>query len=402
MVAEPCIGIGGPILSAVTTALGKLEGVSERVELIWYGEDAPWYDHGPQHPLRPARVILTRQLIHDFTIVDGERVRETPARDATGEEVGLVHTERYIDAVRRAGHGERGPWWEFGFGPGDNPIFPGMHEASVRVVGASLVAAEAVWSGRADHAFNPAGGLHHAMPERASGFCVYDDPAVAIAWLLANGARRVAYVDVDVHHGDGPQDVFYGDPRVLTVSLHQDGRTLFPGTGFVEETGAGEAVGTKVNVPLPPGTGDGTWLWAFREVVPPLVEAFAPDVLVTQLGCDSHHSDPLANLALTTAAYRETAVALHQLAHRAAGGRWVATGGGGYQWASVVPRAWTLYFAEMAGVSIPDGLPQSWIARAVQESGHAVPTTLSEQHIGDERRPAVERSIEALKQLVFP
>ncbi|MGH9183755.1 MAG: acetoin utilization protein AcuC [Acidimicrobiales bacterium] len=352
--------------------------MSERVELVWYGDDAPWYDHGPEHPLRPARVILTRQLIHDYGVVDGERVVEVTARDATDEELLLVHTERYIDAVRRAGHGEGGSWWKFGFGPGDNPIFPHMHEASARVAGGSVVAAEAVRSGRAQHAFNPAGGLHHAMPERASGFCVYDDPALAIAWLLRHGVERIAYVDVDVHHGDGPQAVFYRDPRVLTVSLHQSGRTLFPGTGFVDEDGAGDATGTKVNVPLPPATGDQGWLAAFRAVVPPLVEAWEPEVLVTQLGCDTHHSDPLANLTLTTAAYRETAAALHELAHRAAGGRWVATGGGGYQWARVVPRAWTIYFAEMAGVELGDELPAPFVERIEREAGPGAPRRLSE------------------------
>ncbi|MGI8758802.1 MAG: acetoin utilization protein AcuC [Acidimicrobiales bacterium] len=378
--------------------------MSERVELAWYGDDVPWYDHGPQHPLRPARVILTRQLICDYGIIDGQRVVETMARDATDDELALVHTERYIDAVRRAGAGERGPWWEFGFGSGDNPIFPSMHQASARVVGASLVAAEAVWSGRAQHAFNPAGGLHHAMAERASGFCVYDDPAVAIAWLLDHGAGRVAYVDVDVHHGDGPQAIFYDDPRVLTISLHQDGRTLFPGSGSIDELGGGDAAGTKVNVALPPFTDDESWLRAFHEVVPPLVEAFAPDVLVTQLGCDSHHLDPLASLSLTTAAYRRTAAALHDLAHSAAGGRWLATGGGGYQWAVVVPRAWTLYFAEMAATEVPDELPEAWTERAAMEAGQPVPTRLSEPAVVDPRADAgaVTESIEAVRQRIFP
>ena len=372
------------------------------MELVWYGDDRPWYDHGPQHPLRPARVTLTRRLIRDYGIVDGARVVERLARDATDDELALVHDASYVDAVRRAGHGEQGPWWEFGFGPGDNPVFPSMHEASARVVGASLVAAEAVLSGWVEHAFNPAGGLHHAMAARASGFCVYDDPAVAIAWLLANGAGRVAYVDVDVHHGDGPQAIFYGDPRVLTISLHQDGRTLFPGTGFVDEVGAGDAAGTKVNVPLPPSTGDGGWLRAFHEVVPPLVEAFSPDVLVTQLGCDSHHSDPLANLSLTTAAYRQAAVTRHELAHAAAGGRWLATGGGGYQWARVVPRAWTLYFAEMAGATLADELPGAWLQHARREAGHSLPDRLSEAplaHSGDDA--AVATSIEAVKSRIF-
>ncbi len=352
--------------------------MSERVELVWIGDEGPAYDHGPRHPLRPARYVLTRALIADYGLLDGPRVLEVAGRTASDAELALVHRPRYIDAVRRAGHGEAGAWWEFGFGSGDNPIFAGMHEAAARIAGASLVAAEALWSGRAEHAFNPAGGLHHAMAERASGFCVYDDPAMAIAWLLDHGAERVAYVDVDVHHGDGPQALFYDDPRVLTISLHQDGRTLFPGTGAVGELGGGDALGTKVNVALPPFTGDDGWRAAFDEIVPPLVEAFAPQVLVTQLGCDSHYLDPLANLSLTTAAYRHAAQALHELAHRAAGGRWLATGGGGYQWARVVPRAWTTYFAEMAGIEVADELPVAWRIRASREAGHDIATTLSE------------------------
>jgi acetoin utilization protein AcuC len=376
--------------------------LSRSVELVWYGDDAPWYDHGPQHPLRPARVQLTRRLIHDYGLLDGERVREVTARDATDDELLLVHTERYLDATKRAGHGESGPWWEFGYGPGDNPIFPQMHEASARVAGGSLTAAEAVREGRAEHAFNPAGGLHHAMPERASGFCVYDDPALVIAWMLANGAERIAYVDIDVHHGDGPQAVFYRDPRVLTISLHQTGRTLFPGTGFVDEYGAGDAVGTKVNVPLPPSTGDGGWLFAFREIVPPLVREWRPDLLITQLGCDTHHTDPLANMDLTTAAYKRAAGALHALAHEAAGGRWVATGGGGYQWARVVPRAWTIYFAEMAEVNPADELPPSWIREAEAQAGGAVPRTLSEPAVRESDLGAVRHVVDQVKRTIFP
>jgi acetoin utilization protein AcuC len=378
--------------------------MSSRVELVWFGDDGPWYDHGPQHPLRPARVFLTRELIRAYGILDGTRVVETPARDATDDELLLVHSERYVDAVRRAGHGEDGPWWKFGFGPGDNPIFPQMHEATARVVGASLVAAEAVWTGRAEHAFNPAGGLHHAMPEQASGFCVYDDPAIVISWLLRHGARRVAYVDVDVHHGDGVQAIFFAEPRVLTISVHQTGATLFPGTGFIDELGDGDARGTKVNLPLPPFTGDDLWLGAFQEIVPPLVEAWAPDVLVTQLGCDTHRSDPLAQLHLTTAAYRRTAAALHDLAHGAAGGRWVATGGGGYQWARVVPRAWTIYFAEMAAVNVADEIPESWLDQARREAGYDVPAQLSEPPVsGSPVDPAdVARVVNHVKERLFP
>jgi acetoin utilization protein AcuC len=351
--------------------------VSDRVVLV-YAPEIVAYDHGPDHPLKPVRVMLTRELIRAYGLVDGQRVEEVPARLATDDELRLVHTDRYLDVVRRAGDGEPGDWYRFGFGPGDNPIFPRMHEASARVAGASLVAAEAVLSGRAEHAFNPAGGLHHAMPERASGFCVYDDPAVAIAWLLDQGVDRIAYVDVDVHHGDGPQAIFWEDPRVLTISIHESGRYLFPGTGFADERGSGDADGSKVNVPLPPATGDDGWLEAFRTVVPPLVRAWRTDVLVTQLGCDTHYTDPLAHLALSTRAYREAAAVLHDLAHSAAAGRWVATGGGGYQWARVVPRAWTIYFSEMAERSVPDDIPLEWLDLARESGGLGVPDRLSE------------------------
>ncbi|MGH2696020.1 MAG: acetoin utilization protein AcuC, partial [Actinomycetota bacterium] len=172
--------------------------MSGGVRLV-YSPDLVRYDHGPQHPLKPVRVLLTRELIAAYGLLDGQAVEEIPARLASDQELELVHTPRYVEAVKAAGNGEPGDWWRFGFGPGDNPIFPGMHEASARVAGASLVAAEAVLGGAAEHAFTPAGGLHHAMPERASGFCVYDDPALAIAWMLGHGADRVAYVDVDVH-----------------------------------------------------------------------------------------------------------------------------------------------------------------------------------------------------------
>ena len=365
--------------------------------------EARIYDHGPQHPLRPQRVLYTWSLIEACGLLELPHVSTLGCRPASDAELELVHAAEFIDATRRAGHGEEDHWARFGYGPGDNPIFPDMHEAGALVGGASLVAAEAVAEGRALHAFNAAGGLHHAMPARASGFCVYDDPAIAIAWLLARGVHPIAYVDVDVHHGDGPQAIFYEDPRVLTISLHQSGDTLFPGTGFVTERGAGGAVGTKVNVPLEPGVSDEAWLTAFREIVPPIVRAFAPKVLVTQLGCDTHWSDPLASIRLTTRAYRETAAELHALAHEAAGGNWVATGGGGYQWASVVPRAWTTYFARMCDAELPDALPESWIEQVELEERREIPVTFSEPALErDLLDPATEGVIETVKRVCFP
>jgi acetoin utilization protein AcuC len=388
--------------------------MSRHVELIDYGADAPLYDHGEGHPLRPARVILTYDLIRALELVDGERAVETLARDATDAELLLIHTADYIEATRRAGHaastrrrpaagGRSEPWERYGFRVVDNPIFPQMHEAASRVVGATLTAAEAVVSGRSDHAFNPSGGLHHAMSDRASGFCVYNDPAVAIAWMLGQGVERVAYVDVDVHHGDGVQAAFERDPRVLTISLHQDGKTLFPGTGAVGEMGEGAARGTKVNVPLPPGTGDDAWLRAFAAVVPPLLGAWRPQVLFTQLGCDTHFTDPLANLQLTTAAYRATARALHDLAHELCEGRWVATGGGGYQWARVVPRAWTIYFACMVDRVLPERLPEAFRNRAAEMCGRAMPRTFSEPSVdGLPYDPAVAAVVDEVRARIFP
>ncbi len=351
--------------------------MSDRVALVVCPE-ARIYDHGPEHPLRPERVLLTWDLIEAYGLDVAPGVFRLGAGPATEEELSLIHTPGFIEATTRAGHGEDGDWRPFGYGPGDNPIFTDMHEAGALVAGATLEAARAVWSGDADHAFNAAGGLHHAMPGRASGFCVYDDPAIAIAWLLTQGAERVAYVDVDVHHGDGPQFCFWNEPRVLTLSIHEYGPMFFPGTGDASERGGPNAEGSVLNVPLTAGTAEDGWLAAFRHEIVPAVRAFTPDVLVTQLGCDTHRSDPLAHLGLTTRAYRETARELHGLAHEAAGGRWIATGGGGYRWAHVVPRAWTTYFAEMTGVGVPDAIPEAWIARAEALADGPVPVTMSE------------------------
>ena len=308
------------------------------------------YDFGPGHPLAPVRVELTIALARALGVLDRAPVRVQAAPAATDAELELVHDPHYIAAVREAGGG--GPAAaarRFGLGPGDNPVFPGMHEASALVAGATLAAARAMWSGTAEHGASIAGGLHHAMRASASGFCVYNDPAIAITWLLAQGAERIAYVDIDVHHGDGVQAAFYDDPRVLTISLHETPALLFPGTGRPSETGGPGARGSAVNVALPGGTGDAGWLRAFHAIVPPLVRAFAPDVLVSQHGCDTHRLDPLAHLQLSVDGQRAAHAAVHALAHEAAGGRWLLTGGGGYELVQVVPRTWTHLLAEAAG-----------------------------------------------------
>jgi acetoin utilization protein AcuC len=265
-----------------------------------------------------------------------------------------------------------------------------MHEAGAAVAGGSLSAMEQILGGGERHAFHPGGGLHHAMAERASGFCVYDDPALAIARARRDG-KRVLYVDLDVHHGDGVEAAFWDDPAVMTISLHESGRYLFPGTGFVAERGGRDAAGTKVNVPFEPGTGDEDWLAALEVLVPPLARRHAPDVLVTQHGCDSHALDPLAHLLLTTDAYRRATLLLHEMAHELCDGRWLATGGGGYDVHRVVPRSWALVWCAQAHLVPPDELPAAWRERwadAAERRGQApVPELMAD--------PAPERPISA-------
>ncbi len=382
------------------------------------------YDFGPGHPLAPLRLKLTMELAQALGLgrLDGVTV-EVPAA-ATGAELEMFHDPGYIGMVRLAGHqamqGEGGlsgglttrALLMHGLGTEDDPLFPGMHEAAAMVTGATLAAARAVWTSAAQHGGSPAGGLHHAMAGNASGFCIYNDLAVAIAWLLSQGAERIAYVDVDAHHGDGVQVAFWDDPRVLTISVHESPDTLFPGTGRPGETGGAHADGTAVNVALPAGTGDGGWLRAFHAVVPPIVRSFRPQLLVSQHGCDSHRDDPLANLELSIDAQRVAHAAIHALAHEVSGGRWLFTGGGGYEHVHVVPRTWTHLLFEAAGAPLDPATatPQTWrefvswttsqIAPEWMTEG--APGTFVDYESGHNPADPVDRAIMATRKAVFP
>jgi acetoin utilization protein AcuC len=336
--------------------------MSDSTALIRVPDLARLYDFGPSHPLRPERVLGTLDHIARLNLVQNERVKEIDARSATDEEILAVHSAEFMNAVRDIDGGAVTSQFglQYGLGTADNPIFPDMHTASAAVSGATVAAAEAVVSGAAQHAFNPAGGLHHARRSEASGFCIYNDPAVAIGRVLAlRPDWRVMYIDVDVHHGDGVQWIFYDEPRVLTLSLHQSGRYLYPGTGFTDELGSGEAFGTSANLPLLPLTGNADYLWALDALVNGLAEAYRPDLVLTQLGADTHYDDPLANLGLTMEAYPPMARILHEAVHAHGSGRWVATGGGGYQAETVVPKVWTMHFAELC--SVPEAIPEDWL-----------------------------------------
>ena len=271
----------------------------------------------------------------------------------------MVPHRGVLRTVRRFSRDPYGPA-AAGIGEGgDDPPFAGMHEAGAMVAGGSLRAMEAILRGDVEHAFHPGGGLHHAMPDRASGFCIYDDPALAIARARRDGLR-VLYVDLDVHHGDGVQAIHWDDPGVVTLSFHESGRYLFPGTGGVGELGEGSAAGTAINVPLEPGTGEGPWLEAVRTLLPEVAAAFGPDIVVSQHGADSHAWDPLAHLRVTTTAMGEAARIVDAVAHRWASGRWLATGGGGYDAYRVVPRSWSLVWLAGAHRDVPAATPAAW------------------------------------------
>ena len=329
-----------------------------------FGPRSLTYDFGPAHPLTPRRFGPGIYLLRLVGAEPG--LEPEPASD---DELLLCHTARYVETVKRLSELDNDPWGasEAGIGPGDDPPFAGMHDAAAAVAGGSIRAMEAILSGAALHAFHPGGGLHHAMPSRASGFCVYNDPALAIAKAKQAGLR-VLYVDLDVHHGDGVQEIHWDDPGVLTVSFHESGRYLFPGTGSVAEVGDGTAAGSVVNVPFEPGTGERAWLSAVETLLPELAAAFGPDIVVSQHGCDTHASDPLAHLNVTTTAMGAAARLVDAIAHRWAGGRWLATGGGGYGVYRVVPRAWAHVWLAGAHREVPDRLPAEWRDRWADEA----------------------------------
>ena len=379
------------------------------LDLFW-DDDVTRYDFGPGHPMDPVRLALTMSLVRAFGLdrLPNVTVRSAPA--AGDSTLALVHDPDYVAAVREvAGSGV--PDLSRGLGTEDNPAFAAMHEASALIAGQSVAGAEAVW-GSGGRAVNFAGGLHHAMPGRASGFCVYNDAALAVARLLELGAERVAYVDADVHHGDGVQQAFWNDPRVLTISLHEHPRTLFPQTGWAEETGGPEAEGTAVNLPLPAGTGDSGWLRAFHAVVPELLAAFRPQALVTQHGADTHIEDPLAHLAVSLDAQRVVAAALAGLADEHAGGRWLALGGGGYAVADVVPRSWTHLVAIAAGhpLAPEQETPEEWRAEVMRRTRQhgpirmtdGAPATWKDFDSGYDPADRLDQAVLATRRAVFP
>lgn len=361
---------------------------SEAIDASESGSTVVWTDRflsytwTLEHPMKPARLRYTMELARTLGVLDGvELLSPDPAGAA---DLLRIHSADYIDAVRQVTDTpdtELAEVSRYGLGSADNPVFPGMHEAASVIVGGTLAAAEAIATGRSRRAVSIGGGMHHAMPAAAAGFCVYNDVAVAISWLLEQGFDRIAYIDIDVHHGDGVQHAFYGDPRVLTLSIHQHPATLWPNTGWPEETGSGAGEGTAINLPVLPGTRDAQWLRGFHAVVPSAVAAFRPQIVISQCGVDTHREDPLADLELSVDCQRAAFAAMRDLADRYAEGRWLAVGGGGYGLVRVVPRAWTHLLATALDRTVDPAtpIPQDWIDLVTAE----VPRVRPPETMGD-------------------
>jgi acetoin utilization protein AcuC len=332
------------------------------------------YGFGGEHPFNPLRLRLAIELCRDLGLLEGYPL--TPSEPATDADLTTVHSLTYVRMVQEAGRGAArlSCLLDYGLGSGDNPVFHDMHEACARVVGGVLESCRLVMGGDAAHAMCISGGLHHALRSQASGFCVYNDAGVAIARLKEERPGiRIAYVDTDAHHGDGVQWMFFEDPDVLTVSIHESGRYLFPGRGEVHEKGRGAGRGYSVNVPLQPYTDDDSFISTFEAVVPEALRAFEPDLILSQNGCDAHKLDPLTHLSATTRLYEHVPASIHDLAHELCEGRWVATGRGGYDIWRVVPRAWSSLWAAVSHQELPEEVPEDWLEKWGEKSPVGLP-----------------------------
>lgn len=341
-----------------------------------YSDELLSYKFNSHHPFNQFRLKLTLDLLRKHGAIEDHLI--VPPKIATEDELALIHDQNYIQAVKQAGAGKLSPEIaeNYGLGTEDTPIFPGMHEASSFLVGGTLTAVDLVMTGKAKHALHLGGGLHHGFRGKASGFCIYNDSSVAIKYLQEKYQARVLYVDTDAHHGDGVQWSFYDDPSVCTLSIHETGRYLFPGTGNITERGQGKGYGYSFNIPLDAFTEDESWLHAYQTSLREVAAFFKPDVILTQNGADAHYYDPLTHLSSSMNIYREIPKLAHEIAHTYCNGRWIAVGGGGYDIWRVVPRAWAHIWLEMTENSNCSGsLPSSWVEKWQEKSPVSLPTT---------------------------
>ncbi|MBU8905212.1 acetoin utilization protein AcuC [Desertibacillus haloalkaliphilus] len=345
-----------------------------------YSQDQLSYKFNDDHPFNHLRLNLTYDLLQDLHALQESQI--VAPRIASDNEIALIHDKQFIEAVKAAGKGRLSPGIaaNYGLGTEDTPMFANMHEAAALLVGGTLTAVDQVMEKKAQHAINLGGGLHHGFRGRASGFCIYNDSSIAIEYMRKKYDARVLYIDTDAHHGDGVQWAFYDDPNVCTLSIHETGRYLFPGTGHVNEKGSGKGFGFSINIPVDAFTEDESFLEVYKTSVREVIEFFKPDVLLTQNGVDSHYYDPLTHLSATIDIYKEIPKLAHELAHEYCDGRWIAVGGGGYDMWRVVPRAWAMIWLEMINKRelVTGDLPLSWVDYWQKEAPVQLPTTWSD------------------------
>lgn len=399
--------------------------MNKQVALV-YTDDYLKYDFGPSHPLRPVRVKLFYKLLEDYNLIGGKLIQEFKVPDTKidgfeGVELEktlkLVHDLEYVDFVKRVseygGFDEMNEGRFFNLGAGDNPTFPGMYQAAAVHVNSTVYSCDLVMSGKAERTFSPGGGFHHALKRKASGFCIFNDCAIGIFHLLERyNLKRVMYIDIDAHHSDGVQWSLYTEPRALKLSIHQDGRTLFPGTGFTDEIGEGFGKGYNVNLPVPPGTYDEAYLYGFREIVPPLAKAFNPEVIIAQLGADTHFSDPLTNIQLTTKSYIELGKEFNKILNGLNGTKFVGISGGGYD-VTATARAWLILFSGIAGFEVANNLPKKWVDFCFKTAGEKPSNMLYDSDQDYQKRKSnavykdsimdtIKQNVSEIKNNIFP
>lgn len=351
-----------------------------------FNEHEARYRFYEEHPFNQKRLLLTVELLRQIDALDPAAI-VTP-RFAEDSELHLVHSKDYVEAVKQLSILNPSDQWQrraaqYGLDTEDTPFFEGMHQAASMIVGGSIQAAELVMSGQHPHALHLGGGLHHALHNKGAGFCIYNDASATISYIKQKYGCKVLYIDTDVHHGDGVQWEFYTDSDVCTLSIHETGKYLFPGTGGVGERGTGDAFGKSVNIPIEPYTEDDSWMECFEDALDTVVKQFRPDVIVSQHGCDAHAFDPLAHIHCSMDIYRRMPQLIHQYAHDYCDGKWIALGGGGYDIWRVVPRAWSLLWLEMTDHTLSSqltinqelSLPDAWLTQHAKDSIWPLPTT---------------------------
>ncbi|MCF6408797.1 acetoin utilization protein AcuC [Pseudalkalibacillus salsuginis] len=349
------------------------------------------YKFSNHHPFNPLRFQMAYELLKETGILSDDQI--VKPRKATDEEILLVHNKDYLNAIKKAGLGQlpESLRSSFGLDTDDTPIFKDMHEASSWLVGATLTATEQVFEGKTKKALSLGGGLHHGFRGRASGFCIYNDSSIAIEYMKQKYNARVLYIDTDAHHGDGVQWAFYDDPDVCTFSIHETGRYLFPGTGNVSEKGAGKGYGYSFNLPVDAFTEDDSWIPILEEAIDEIVKFFKPDIIISQNGVDAHYWDPLTHLSLTMKSYRKIPELVNRAADRYTEGRWIAVGGGGYDIWRVVPRAWSMIWAEMNGIELQGTLPEAWLTKWQEKAPVDLPSSWDD---GADLYPSIPRKQE--------